>query len=708
MEENVFEECHKITALIAEDNEAKARDDLIKLLEYHERHELSYAPVVNHLIRETGLYPYMQMENSSWQDRFVHEAFKVNNGEEEVTLHREQSLLLKAILDGENIAVSAPTSFGKSFIVDAYIAINRPQNVVIVVPTIALMDETRRRLYKKFSEKYKIITTTDASISENNIFIFPQERALSYLDEIKSIDLLVIDEFYKASMKFDKERSSSLIRTLIGLGKISKQKYFLAPNIKTIKENSFTRDMRFIELLDFNTVYLEKHETYKILEKGNEKQKSDALLEILSATNEKTLIYAGTYTNIDKLSNLINTSLPIEENSLLQSFSEWLSENYSFNWSLTNLVKRGTGVHNGRLHRSLSQIQVKLFEEPNGLNNIISTSSIIEGVNTSAQNVVIWHNRNGGSPLNDFTYKNIIGRGGRMFKHFIGQIHLLEEPPKEELTQLEIPLPENLLADVDENSFDDTTSKESIKSIIQTKSELRDMLGVSFDKLLRENVFQTSNTELIKTIAKDMIENPTEWNGLSYLNSEQCENWDRLIYKVIRLSPAGWEIQYNKFVSFVKVLSQNWELSIPELLDDLEDIDIDVDTFFKLEKNVTYKLSTLLSDVNELQKILLDGSTDISAFISKTAHAFLPTPVFQLEEYGLPRMITKKIHEADIIDFENKELDLYLAISALQRVGKTKILALSSINTFDAYIVRHFYDGITKNLRSENNNAASN
>ena len=99
-----------------------------------------------------------------------------------------------------------------------------------------------------------------------------------------------------------------------------------------------------------------------------------------------------------------------EKNSkLLNDFSKWLSKNYSYNWALTNLVKRGTGIHNGRLHRSLSQIQVKLFEEKSGgLNNIISTSSIIEGVNTSAENVILWMNKNGRSGLNDFTYRNII------------------------------------------------------------------------------------------------------------------------------------------------------------------------------------------------------------------------------------------------------------------------------------------------------------
>jgi reverse gyrase len=47
----------------------------------------------------------------------------------------------------------APTSFGKSFIIDAFIALKQPKNIAIIVPTIALTDETRRRLQRKFSNQ---------------------------------------------------------------------------------------------------------------------------------------------------------------------------------------------------------------------------------------------------------------------------------------------------------------------------------------------------------------------------------------------------------------------------------------------------------------------------------------------------------------------------------------------------------------------------
>src|SRR5690554_414912 len=517
MENTIFEQCQTINELLIADKENDARQELIKLLDFHESNKIEYTPLINHLIRETGLFPYLEPETSNWEERFVYDVFKVDVGESEpLTLHREQSLLLKQLLEGKNIAVSAPTSFGKSFVIDAFIKIKKPNNVLIIVPTLALTDETRRRLYKKFAHEYKIITTSDVELSDKNIFIFPQERAMNYINIVESFDIMIVDEFYKASSNFDKERSPSLIRAMIKLGAKSNQKYYLAPNITSLDSNPFTEDMEFIRL-DFNTVYLEKHELYNQI--SNNEEKSEKLLEILYNNSGKSLIYAGTYSNIDSLTNLFLATYEPVKNELLEMFANWLSKNYDVNWSLTKLISREIGVHNGRLHRSLSQIQVRLFEEENGIRNLISTSSIIEGVNTSAENVIIWRNRKGSAKLDDFTYKNIIGRGGRMFKHFIGKIYILEQPPEEGQTQLSIPFPDEILGDLDESKYDGLLTKEQAAKLKIYNEEMAELIGVQiYDELKAESVFQSSNSDLIKTIAIDLTKNPDEWNGLYYLN----------------------------------------------------------------------------------------------------------------------------------------------------------------------------------------------
>ncbi len=695
MEDLIFESCQSINTLLETKNDNTAREELIKLLDYHHTNQIGYTPIVNHLIRLTGLFPYLQEETSNWQERYIYDVFKVNVGEEyPVTLHREQSFLLKQLLEGKNIAVSAPTSFGKSFVIDAFIKIRKPNNVLIIVPTIALTDETRRRLYKKFADEYKIITTTEVEPADKNIFIFPQERAINYLNKVKSFDILIIDEFYKASVVHDKERAPSLVKAIIKLGQKSNQKYFLAPNISSLGENPFTQGMEFMRL-DFSTVFLEINELYKEINKDSQK-KEEKLIEILKAKETKTLIYAGTYSNIDVVSTVILTNFGEKNFTLLNQFAEWLAKNYSYNWYLTKLVKRGTGIHNGRLHRSLSQIQVKLFEESQGLCNIISTSSIIEGVNTSAENVIIWMSKIGSSNLKDFTYRNIIGRGGRMFKHFIGKIYVLDKPPISEKVQLDISFPEEILGDLDQELHKSVLTKEQAAKIIVYQDEMSSILGLDvFNKLKEESAFQSSNAELIRTIAIDMSENPESWNGLGYLNSPKREYWDTSLYRIINLKPGGWETKSSTFVAFIKVLRDNWYKTIPELLGSLEAHDVGIDDFFKMERNVSFKFASLLKDVNTLQKqILKNKGYDISRFVAWTSHAFLPSVVYQLEEYGLPRMITKKIHHAKLINFIDQELNIHKAIELFKAIGKPEIIKRVELDEFDKYILKYFFDGI--------------
>lgn len=91
--------------------------------------------------------------------------------------------------------------------------------------------------------------------------------------ELKEIDILIIDEFYKASKNLGDNRAPDLIKAIIQLGDIAKQKYFLAPNISTLDKNPFTDGMEFIKI-DFNTVFLDKKEYFKEIKSDEDKEKS--------------------------------------------------------------------------------------------------------------------------------------------------------------------------------------------------------------------------------------------------------------------------------------------------------------------------------------------------------------------------------------------------------------------------------------------------
>ena len=692
---DVFDACHEINRLLSSKNEFAARNMLIRLLADLNRTSTAYPQVVNQMIRATGLFPYLQLTNASWDQKFVHHAFEVDVGRRVATLHREQSSVLSKLLDGKSLAVSAPTSFGKSFIIDAFIAAKDPDNVVIIVPTIALMDETRRRLFKKFSGHYTIVTAPDTRLGPKNILIFPQERAFGYLAALETIDLLVVDEFYKASQAHDPGRAPSLIKAILKLSKKAKQRYYLAPNIKKLNDNAFTRDMEFIELLDFNTVYLDIKEFYKEIG-SDEVKKGQKLIELISQGTEKSLIYAGTYSEITKISKLVIAEIPPVDRIYTTLFSKWLRQNYQSEWILADLVERAIGVHNGSMHRCLSQLQIRLFEYPDGFDSIISTSSIIEGVNTSAQNVIVWKSKLGRTNLKDFTYKNIIGRGGRMFKYFVGNIYLLDMPPKSEDAQLEIEFPEEILGTLDEEQDADSLTDRQVERIVEYRTQMSSIIGVeNFERVRRENLLQDSDANFLLRLASDMRNNPEEWRGFGYLNSNNPDQWDTTLYRVLKLKPGSWDAQFGKLVATTKAIARNWDRTIPDLLSSLKQDGIDIEEFFKLERTITFKLSTLLSDANELHKMIVNSSVDISAFVGRMGRAFLPSAVYHLEEYGLPRMISKKIHASGLIDFLAPEMDLLAALERFNYLGLDAVLAIKSLGPFDRYVVKFFFDGIT-------------
>lgn len=694
MDDYTFSQCQAINELINQGKENEARDMLIRLLGYLVSHDQTYTPLINALIREVGLYPYMDADNSSWSDAFAYNAFKVDVGlSEEKPLHREQYRLLKALLDNRNIAVSAPTSFGKSFVVDAFIKIKQPQNVMIIVPTIALTDETRRRIYKKFSQQYNIITTTDAELADKNIFIFPQERAIHYVDKIDILDILIIDEFYKSSKLFEKERAANLIKAIIELGHKAKQRYYLAPNISRIEDNPFTKDMEFMPL-DFKTVFLSVHNLYDEILKDNEKKK-EAFLELNEGLKGKTLIYAASYANISALTNLLLANSKEKESKLLDDFSLWLGRNYDPGWALPLLIKRGIGIHNGKLHRSLCQVQVKLFEENSGLDRLISTSSIIEGVNTSAENVIVWATSGRGLSFTNFSYKNLIGRAGRMFRHFIGNIYVLAKKPEDTETQLDIPFPEEILGTIDKDRYGKDLTREQVARINEYDQEMERIMGDVYYEYKSDHVILSQDSNLIKTIATKLHSRPESWNCLQWLNSDNPREWDIALYKILNLQPGNWETSYSKYVAFIKVLSKNWHSTIPAMLGELEEFGIGIDDFFKLERNITFNLASLVGDLNKLQMVIFDKKCDISSFQSKLANAFLPKVVYQLEEYGLPRMISRRIQDSGLINFEDSTLSLKKAISMFHELGINGVVEKVGIEGFERYILDYFYDGIS-------------
>lgn len=696
---DIFDACVIINNLLNQGKLNDARSEIIKLLQRSQGIVEPYEELVNHLIREVGLYPYIDIEKASWQDAFAYEAFKVNTGDtEKKTLHLAQSEVLSALLNGESIAVSAPTSFGKSFVIDAFIAIKKPRNVVIIVPTIALADETRRRLFKKFSDKYKIITTTGTNLAERNILILPQERAFAFIDSLPEIDIFIVDEFYKASTVFEKEndRANSLLIVMARMGAKAKQRYYLAPNIKTLQPNVFTEGMRFI-CMDFKTVVTMASREYRFKKEGENQEDfiKRKLPELIDKLKSKTLVYAGSYNRINQASDILRKKLEISKSSLLLNFADWLRTNYSSQFRLADLIERGVGVHNGSLHRSLAQIQIKIFEEPEGgIDTILSTSSIIEGVNTQAENVILLSNTNGSRKMFDyFTYRNIIGRAGRMFRYFVGRVYLLVKPPDQVDTQLNLEFPDDVALSLNPNDPEVKLNQDQRDMIQHYRIDMEKLIGEEHYNRLKElPIVQAASPSLFKDIVETIVENPN-WptNHIALLRNYTFD-WREPLAEVIPIFAGG---NTRNIQIAVWKLSENWLLPTSSVIAGLAQRGVSVDDFFSLERSVSFNLSTTLALINAVRMELVEDSVDLTPFISRVSSAFLPKLVYQLEEYGLPRMISKKLSQVGLFDFENDSKEITDIVAEFQQQGYDAVLAtIPNRHPFDEYILKHFFDGI--------------
>lgn len=693
LESEVFDICYNINELILNSQMDTARTEVIKLLDRLNREGKEYSPMVNHFIREVGLFPYIDKNTASWQEQAVFEAYKTDlGGGEQKTLHSAQSRVLKRLLAG------APTSFGKSFIIDAFISIRKPDNVVIIVPTIALADETRRRIEHKFSGMYKIITTTDATLRERNILILPQERSFAYVGKFESIDMLIVDEFYKASSSFDDSRSTSLLSAMIELGKIAKQKYYLAPNIHNIKENVFTKGMQFMRFTDFKTVITMASKVYEKM--GIDENKNDfkatKLLDILRKHKTKTLVYAGSYDNINTISKLLTNNMPNKENDLLNNFYDWLRINYGESFSLCNLSRIGVGVHNGRMHRSLSQIQVKLFELRNGIDTIVSTSSIIEGVNTQAEQVVVWSNKNGNRKFDYFTYRNIIGRAGRMLKYFVGKVYLLEEPPAQENTILDIEFPEDVVEMLDSENPGVEINDEQNNQIKEYESYMSETLGKDvFNKIRNNSLIKLCKPSQLRFLVGKIKENRNWPNGFESLASTNSYYWRNPISDVADM--LGDNMKGLMKIAIWK-FPQNWQKSMAEIHGELvkDGYEFSQEDLFHAERYMSFNLCSILNVISILKRLIYPDTPDISLFLAKAANAFLPKLVYQLEEYGLPRTLSRKIQNSGLIDLENDEMEVSDIIEEFKKIGYDKLTeSIQDIHQFEKFILKYFYSGIS-------------
>lgn len=463
-------------------------------------------------------------------------------------------------LNPRRLMVSAPTSYGKTFLMRELVFLNRERykNILLVFPTVALLLENARTMASFVKENhldYQIIKTVDATLEDNNkIFVFTPERALQLIASFPDIkiDFFFFDEVYKIDEDYcgdeldeeddqektvdemnnnisflDEDRGKTFRLALYLLSKSVPEYYLAGPNLNqdrfglgmkrflernhiTVKEIQFEPTLR----IAVNAYSGKIEEKYPLVLPSQQKAQivsisqkvNDKILDVVTYIGEqkygKTLLYCTTPTKAIEYSNKLADNVgetevfekyPVRFKEFIEHIKkEYDVENSVEEWSLIKILKNGFGMHHGKLPKYIQQEILEQFNRGT-FEILFCTSTIVEGVNTDAQNMIILNTSKGSKKLTPFDIKNIKGRAGRYYHCFVGRVFYmtkeLEEIENSDALALNfVTYSNNVLGSID---IDNADVEDLTVSNVQRKLE-REEATKGF--LLPEEIFKKNRT----------------------------------------------------------------------------------------------------------------------------------------------------------------------------------------------------------------------
>lgn len=630
----------------------EGRDLVIRALDkFHLFDKVEQSLLLN-MVRAVGLFPYItpHLSNMSLSDRLAYEAHRVEGVEQGMVFHHLQAHVFSLIMQGRNVVLSASTSVGKSLVIDAVLAKRWFKKVVVIVPTIALIDETRRRLVRRFKD-FNLIThpTQEAVAGTTNVYLLTQERVIQRPD-LADVEFFVLDEFYKIDLANDSEESSRAVDLSLAFHKLAKtgaQFYMLSPHIQRIYGLD-GYEYHFIPS-DYSTVAVDIQNFGLGMRSEERKEK---LLELVKTLESPTLIYCQAPPSANRVAEYLIEEAGLTPVPETQEIATWISKHYHPEWNVAKAISLGIGIHHGGVPRALQQYIVKLFNA-GVIKRIICTSTIIEGVNTSAENVIIYDRRLNKSTFDYFTYKNISGRAGRMNKYFIGKVFMLEAPPLEEGLTVEYPIglqdeksPMGLLMQLENEYLTDMSRgrlQEAYANPALSPTTLIENRHIPIDRQVEETIIRDLPRSYGLLGWKGIPEHATQFNYLCELVYSLVDG-NLMDYGISSSSQLAWHINELR-------TQKNLPAYLKQAVDKRqreETASEAINLRLKFIRNmVCFRLPRDIMAINKIQADVLTKRGyepgDFSFFAEQLENLFLDPLLTALNEYGIPTQISTQI-----------------------------------------------------------------
>ena len=445
--------------------------------------------------------------NAAYSKNFV-----VNN----IFCSLQQKELVDFYNDNRNdsLSVVAPTSYGKTDLILHTVKNNADKNICIITPTKSLLAQTKARIVQADKLKREKIITHPEMYNGNEdrlVAVMTQERLLRLLQKVKNVsfDYVIIDEAH--SLLHDDGRNILLASVILVLEKRNPDTVFkfLTPflcdanNIKVRYAGYSLKTYKVDEYIKTEKLYVAELRDTHAKEFCLYDQFINKFYKIdeLTTTSEwnfvneysglKNIIYFNKPKDIESFVQImISERQEILDEKIFEAYKN-IAEYVHPNYRLIECVKRGVIYHHGAVPEPIRMYIERLYAELNDIKYVVTSSTLLEGVNLPADKMFIMDNKKGQSNLSPSDFKNLIGRVCRFSQIF--------DRDTGSLTKLE---PEIYLV-VGRNFSVNANAKKFIQDSMYVEKKTNDELK---NVLLEKTTINQDNKDKLEN-AQEFIEN---------------------------------------------------------------------------------------------------------------------------------------------------------------------------------------------------------
>ena len=481
-----------------------------------------YAPLYEIALNK-GLYPVAKLIDSHHLNEEKRNFFTEFNAsfiesykENTIYLSEQQYLLNRFYISNKDssISVVAPTSYGKTDLILRTIKDNPNKNICIITPTKSLLAQTRKRILDaKIGWVNKIVVHPDMYNSNDNncVAVLTQERLLRLLKNNSSLsfDFVIVDEAHNL-LEID-QREELLASVIIVLNKRNRDTSFkfLTPFIKdatnlkvryavydisayTIDEYVKTERIYLYDIRGNSGLHLYDQYMNQWYECRSEPKDQTSIQFIRKNAGDKNIIYFNKPIDIEKFAEEMLVNIPdIPLSKELERAIEHISEYIDPEYTIVKCLRKGVVYHHGSVPDTIRSYIEYLYAGFPEIKYIITSSTLLEGVNIPASKIFIMDNRKGRANLTHASFKNLIGRICRFSEVFNEKSGTLKKLEPEIYMVLDKYFPQN------------ANVKNYISSVMKEDKSYSD----NVNNVLLENSKLTKENEDTLSQAREFIEN---------------------------------------------------------------------------------------------------------------------------------------------------------------------------------------------------------